>query len=234
MQLLAFAFDQIPAAERSEAFRDRLRMVTDDSALPQNDRAKSPGRDAAFEIHVGAVCAAAKLLPVVWEEPDVTFWLSGVKYGLAAKRLKNARNLRRRIREAVDQINRSHLPGLIALDIGLAFNPENRRVRDVSDAQFLSQYEATFQTIWRRYNPHVQAIMARAKVLGIVVHDYHVRQRGDEWQLAGSTVRIAADARSVAQQREFHKVSTLYVYGLPNQSDASNRPLVVPPIRDGD
>src|SRR5262245_48527311 len=64
MQLLAFAFDQLAEGESTDAYRDRLRKLVSDSVLPQDDRVKSPGRDAAFEIFVGAVCTAAKLLPV--------------------------------------------------------------------------------------------------------------------------------------------------------------------------
>jgi hypothetical protein len=228
MQLLAFAFDQLAATELSDTYRDLLRKLVRDSALPQNDRAKSPGRDAGFEIYVGAVCTASKLLPVAWEEPDVTCVLDGVKHGLAAKRIKNLHNLRQRVSKAVDQIDRSDLPGLIVLDVGLAFNPDNRRIRRMDDVVLWSEYEANFQATWSRYQPHVQRILAHGNVLGIIVHDYHIRQQNDGWQLAGMTTRIPAESRTVEQQRHFNRISTLYTYGLPNQSDASSRPPIFP------
>ena len=228
MQLLAFAFDQLAEIELSDAYRSLLRKLINDSVLPQNDHTHSFGRDAGFEIYIGAVCTAAQLLPVVWEEPDVTCVLDGTKFGLAAKRLKNIRNLQQRVRKAVEQIGRSGLPGLIVLDLSLAFNPNNHRIRQMHEAVFWSEYEKNFLATWHNYQSQVQRIMARADVLGIIVHDYHIRQQEDDWQLAGMTIRIPTEAQSVKRQQNFNRISMLYTYGLPNQTDASNRSLVLP------
>lgn len=189
-------------------YRDLLRKLVNDSVLPQSHRANSPGRDAGFEIYVGAVCTAAQLLPVAWEEPDISCVLDGTKHVLAAKRLKNTRNLRKRVSKAVKQIERSGHPGVIVLDVGLAFNPDNHRIRQMNETVFWSEYEANFNVI--------------------IVHDYHVRQQNDGWQLAGMTIRVPAVSRSEQKQRQFNRLSTLYTYGLPNQSDASNRRLILP------
>ena len=223
MQLLAFAFDQLAGGESSDAYRERLRKLVQDSVLPQDDPMHSPGRDAAFEIHVGAVCTAAKLLPVNWEEPDVSCVLDDTKYGFAVKRLKSLARLRDRVRDAVDQVSRCGLPGVIVLDLALAFNPANRRIRRMHDTVFWSEYEAHVKVTWREHQPKVQEIMARAHVLGIIVHDYHVRQQDDGCQLAGMTIRVPATGQSRAVQTQFDRLSTLYTYGLPNQSDASTR-----------
>ena len=229
MQLLAFAFDQLATMELSDAYRDLLRKLINDSVLPQNDRANSPGRDAAFEIYVGAVCTASRLLPVAWEEPDVTFVLDGTKYCLAAKRLKSIQKLKQRVRKAAEQIEGSKLPGLIVLDLSLAFNPDNRRIRQIHEAVFWSGYKKNFLATWDRYHLQIQKIMAHVdNVLGIVVHDYHIRQQKEDWQLAGMTIRIPAEARSVQQQRDFNRLSTLYTYGLPSQSDDLDIPLILP------
>ena len=228
MQLLAFAFDQLSEGESSDAYRDRLKRLVSDSVLPQDDRTESPGRDAAFEIYVGAVCTAARLLPIRWQEPDVCCVLDDTKYGFAAKRLKSLGQLRKRVRDAVDQIGRCGLPGVIVLDLALAFNPANRRIRRMHDAVFWSEYEANFNVTWSDHQPKVQEIIARANVLGIIVHDYHIRQQNDGWQLAGMTIRVPATAQSQAVQAQFNRLSTLYTYGLPNQSDASSWPLILP------
>lgn len=229
MQLLAFAFDQLAATESSDAYRDLLKKLISDSVLPQNNRTNSPGRDAGFEIYVGAVCTAARLLPVTWEEPeDVTCVLDDTKHGFAAKRLKSIRKLKQRVRKAVEQIDRSGRPGVIVLDVGLAFNPDNHRIRQMHETVFWSEYEANFRATWSEYQPKVQEIMARADVLGIVVHDYHVRQQNDAWQLAGMTIRVPAETRNAVEQRHFNRLSTLYTYGLPNQSDAASRALILP------
>ena len=65
-------------------------------------------------------------------------------------------------------------------------------------------------------------------MLGIVVHDYHVRQLGPDWQLTGMTMRIPNESRSTLDHRLFKTLSTLYTYGLPNQTDSSTRSIILP------
>ena len=228
MQLLAFAFDQLATTETSGVFGDLLKKLVHDSVLPQRDRTHSPGRDASFEIYVGAVCTAAQLLPVEWEEPDVSCVLDNAKFVFAAKRLKSIRSLQKRVSKAVKQIARSGFPGVIVLDVGLAFNPDNHRIRRMHETVFFSEYEANFNATWSEYQSKVQKAMAQSNVLGAIVHDYHVRQQSDGWQLAGMTIRVAAEARSAEEQRQFKRLSTLYTYGLPNQSAATSPSLVLP------
>lgn len=227
MQLLAFSFDQLRDTDKTEAFRSRLELLVEDSVLPQDDAMNSPGRDAGFEVYVGGVCAA-HLSPVAWGNPDVTCQHDGQTYGFEAKRIKNLNNLYSRVRKAVTQIVEANLPGIIVLDLALAFNPENRRLRQMNETIFWADYEANFKATWRRYQSKVQQLMSRGHVLGIVVHDYHVRQHGSDWQLTGMTMRIPNETRPTADQRLFDKLSTLYTYGLPNQSDASARSIILP------
>lgn len=228
MQLLGFAFDQLSQFTFSATYRGLLKRLVHDSLLPQSDRENSHGRDAAFEIHVAGVCAAAQLDPVMFEEPDVTCSFDGIKYSLAAKRLKNIKQLRRRIRKAGEQIDRSGSTGIIMLDLGPAFNPDNHRIRRMPEAVFCSEYATNFNETWSELQPDVQKIISRHRVLGIIVHDYHVRQQDKEWQLAGMTYRVTCEARPRVDQRLFNTLAMLYAYGLPNQSDASTRALFLP------
>lgn len=228
LQLLAFAFDQLKDMSLSPRYLEKLRYLVKDSLLPQNDHKRnSKGRDFAFEILVCAICAAAQLKPVEWEEPDITCSLGGKKYGVAAKRLKNTRNLYDRVDEAVGQIVGSGIPGMIVLDMGLAFNPKNHRLKSMSDSILHSEYQRHFHATWHRHQARVQRSMNADHILGIVVHDYHVRQQSDDWQLTGMTIRVPAAARARAQQREFETLSTLYVHGLPNQSEHRNDSLIL-------
>lgn len=175
LQMLGFVFDHCPSTLRTAAFLERLEKLVSDAVLPQNNRTKSPGRDAAFELFIGAVCVAGKLLPVAWEEPDVTCVWNDVKYGFAAKRIKNLKNLETRIREAVIQVERSGLPGVIVLDATPAFNPENLRLAQMPDTIFRSEYFKNCRATWSEHQSKVQALMARGHILGAVVHDNHVR-----------------------------------------------------------
>lgn len=167
-------------------------------------------------------------LPVLFEEPDVTCTLDGRKYALAAKRIKNIDNLQERIRKAGEQIDRSGLDGIIALDLGPAFNPDNRRFGPMHDTVFFSEYQSNINATWSKHQSKIQKIIARHRVLGIIVHDYHVRRQDHDWQLAGLTNRILAESRSTKEQRLFNRLSTLYTYGLPNQNDESTRSLILP------
>lgn len=228
MQLLAFAFDQLSNKPSSHEYRRLLQKLVSDSVLPQHDRGNSQGRDAAFEVFVGAVCTGAQLQPVNWAEPDVTFTLDDMTYGMAAKRIKNLNNLVKRVKKAVDQIVNTGLPGMVVLDLGLAFNPENKRLRLMSDSIFYAEYEKNLWATWNRYHLPIQKHLARGDVLGIVIHDYHVRPKKEGWQLTGITLRVPSDHATSDQRNLYEKLSTLYVYGLPNQSDATCRPLVIP------
>jgi hypothetical protein len=148
LQLLGFVFDQCASAPPTPGYIERLEKLVDDSVLPQDNRTKSPGRDAGFELYIGGVCTAAQLFPVSWEEPDVTCVWDGVKYGFAAKRIKSINSLEDRIGGAVDQIQRSGLPGIIVLDVGVAFNPDNHRIAQMPETVFWSDYFKHCKATW--------------------------------------------------------------------------------------
>lgn len=228
LQLLGFVFDQCPPALRSPAFLERLNKAVEDPALPQTNRHKSHGRDATFELFVGAICVAAKLLPVAWEEPDVTCVWNSVKYGFAAKRIKNLANVEGRVRKAVEQIERSGFPGVIVLDACPAFNPENLRLAQMPDTIFRSEYFKNCKATWSRYQPKVQDLMARGQVLGLILHDQHVRMQNGQWSLAGMTMTVNAESRSAHDRALFDKLSYLYTHALPDQRDVESDPILLP------
>lgn len=218
LQLLAFAFDQLADTKVTPVYRELLRKLIRDSVLPQHDRGNSQGRDAGFEVYVGAICNAARFLPVSWEEPDVTCHLDQMKLAVAAKRVKNIDRIPERIKKAVEQIDGSGILGLIVLDVGVAFNRNNDRIRNLSDEVFWSEYKARFDITWENLHSKVQAAMSRGNVLGVIVHDYHIRFVDEGPQLTGMTIRVPAEQRPAVDRKLFDRFSTLYSYGLPNQS----------------
>jgi hypothetical protein len=72
MQLLEYVFEQDHARSGHPGLVRLLHKLTDDSALPQDDREQSTGRDTQFELFVAAICQAAGLIPVDYQEPDMT------------------------------------------------------------------------------------------------------------------------------------------------------------------
>lgn len=230
LQLLAFAFDLLGVANPSDAYRQLVRKVVSDSVLPQHDLEHSKGRDAAFELHVGAICTSAQLLPVAFEEPDITCVWNNVRYGFAAKRIKSAKNLLANVRKAVDQILRSAIPGVIVLDTCMAFNPSNTRITEpMPDVLYMDRHFNALRMMWSEYNPEVQRLISRANVLGLIVHDYQVRFQSDrQWALAGMTMIVPAERQTKVEQRRFDALAALYKYAMPNQEDVSEPKVLIP------
>ena len=91
---------QMRAHRDNPKFRDRVRRLLKDSALPQDGGQNTPGRDIQFELYLAAICLNAGLHPVDYEEPDVTCVIDGMKFGIAAKRLKSLSSLEDRVVKA--------------------------------------------------------------------------------------------------------------------------------------
>jgi hypothetical protein len=221
LQLLGLVLHQFGDHPPPGRFRQLLHDAVSDSVLPQQDRELSPGRDAAFELFVGAVCHSAGLAPVTWDEPDVTCVWNGVTYGLAAKRIKSARKLEKNIRDARKQIGRASLPGIIVLDTSLAFNPNNARIEAaIPDDVFGARYGGIVRRLWSRKQRQIQGLFRDLDVRGVILHDHQVRfQTNGEWGLAGMTLTIPALARTHREQRAFDAFATLYTHGMPEQND---------------
>jgi hypothetical protein len=130
MQLLGFVFEQPNPCSALPTFISLVRRMLEDSGLPQDSGAETPGRDAQFELFVAAVCQSAGLEPVGYEEPDVICSLDGVRYAIAAKRVKSLGSLDKRVKKAAEQIQRASLPGIIAVETCVLLNRNNERIYD--------------------------------------------------------------------------------------------------------
>ena len=83
-----------------------------------DEEVNSPGRDTQFELFVRAFLVMGGV-PVWIAEPDLRFRYNGREVGLAAKRVKGSRKLRRRFNDAVDQIERTGHSGFVAVNADL-------------------------------------------------------------------------------------------------------------------
>jgi len=219
MQLLAFIFLQEHWKNRQPKLMGFLKKLTQDPALPENKH--SPGRDTQFEIFVAAVCQAANLNPVDYEEPpDVTCNLRGVKLGIAAKRLKSAAQAHKRIPEAADQIENSKALGVIVFDTTFALNPNNWRAGvPMPDDQFVKLHKLKVDWFLSKYDPQIRVCTQRHGVLGVIVHDHEVRFEPDgSWSLSSMTVDFCT-AKIPSARKLFKDFKTLYVSSLPNHRE---------------
>jgi hypothetical protein len=214
--VLAFVFDVAAANPADQKFRDLVKLALGDSVLPQDNRKQSKGRDFQFELFVAAICQNAGLLPVQREEPDVTCVLQGVKYGLAAKRVKGAGNLHTRISKAGNQIERAHLPGIIVLETSLLFNPNNARItRPMSDDNFGKLHLQALCRCIKKYADRIHEWVGDKGVRGFIFHDQQVRRvdLNGNWCLEGMNLRFPLEHH----QCEFHCFADGYLAGLPNR-----------------
>lgn len=218
MTLLGFVFDQSNAHGDDLHFQSLVKHMLNDSIFPQDNRGQSKGRDTQFELFVAAVCQSAGLVPVEYEEPDVTCTVDGIKFGIAAKRLKNVSNLNRRVKKAAQQIETAQLPGIVALDTCLALNRVNERiVRPIPDDQFVARYKRFFRRFLDNYHRKIYDWVGGKGVRGVVFHDHQVRlQPNGQWGLEGMTFWLSTAHDDEQRNREFSSFKDNYVRGLPN------------------
>lgn len=91
------------------------RAFFQDVAVPADASTHSPGRDQQFELYVAARLHMAGMSPS-FVEPDIRSSLSGWPFVVAAKRAKSRKGLLRQIRGGRDQIERTAIDGVIAVD----------------------------------------------------------------------------------------------------------------------
>lgn len=214
---LEFVFDHLDLQSLGGVVIERLRKTIKDPVLPQDNTELSPGRDTQFELYVAALCSASNLQPVTFEEPDITCMANGVKFGIAAKRLKNATNLEHHARKAAKQIQDCGFPGIIAIDTTIALNRENNRITSkMSDRQCAAIHkEALRRFVHRHYLGILEWVRAK-NVRGIVIHDHQVRFDGD-WILWGMTFWVETTRGNMRRSREAAMFHEAYVRGLANR-----------------
>jgi hypothetical protein len=219
LTLMEFVFDHMKEDDRTDdEFIRRMRQVIDDSILPQNDQQQSVGRNAQFELYIHALCRSAELTPVTFGEPDVRCNVRGITFGIAAKRIKSLSKLKDRVTEAADQIQKSRLPGIIAIDTCIALNPTNQRITiKIPDDEFGAMWnEALRQFTFDNYD-WIQENVRGKGVRGIVIHDHQVRWKDEaDWELVGMTYWIPTTRENKRRAREAAWFYDAYQRGLPN------------------
>jgi hypothetical protein len=192
LQQVAYILDQQHAADGHPGLVERLKVLSLDSALPQLDRQQSKGRNVQFELYVAALCQDAGMLPVDYEEPDITCEMDGTMLGIAAKRIKSEPQIRKRIKEGIEQVTKSKMPGIVAVDTTLSLNPQNLRMFVVlPDEVVMPWYKERMTNFLREYDSKIRKWTKGTPVLGLLVYDSHVRQEPNgEYSWTGMTMRF--------------------------------------------
>lgn len=143
----------------------------------QSAAAQSPGRDAQFELLIGAIhggccteIAAGEAGQADWlVESEVGAWCA------EAKRIHSRKKLFEKITHAGDQIRRTNRRGFIFLDVSLLTDVQDRLVihnpAKASLNEAVGQWRTNFRTSF--YHDMVQAA-GRNQVLAIVIFDWAI------------------------------------------------------------
>jgi hypothetical protein len=110
------------ASPRRAAWDGQLRKLVSGMSIPTPESKHSPAHDFQFESYLAAVSELSGY-DVRFAEPDVVVQGDGHDFGIAAKRPRSKRRIEKNCRKAANQITRSGLPGLVALDVSFVLYP---------------------------------------------------------------------------------------------------------------
>lgn len=192
----------------------RLNDLLLDETLP-HDGVRTRGRDLQAELLVAAACVRAGLLPVSLEEPDVRAEADGQGWRIAVKRVKNQERLDERLRSAVRQADQWDEPGVVFLDVSIAFNPGDDDVtRPLTSQQYRELAARAMGEGIRTFGRQVRQ-RAQAKGVGLVLLFFSCLRRDprDGWRL--ETFLAGVDtATSPEQQRQCREFCHLLGVGV--------------------
>jgi hypothetical protein len=222
---LLFIFEQLGIHRDSPRFRNVVKHLLNDSALPQHDQ-DSPGRDHQFELYLAAICENAWLVPVDYEEPDITCFVDGTKFGIAAKRIKsgNASKLEKHVRKGADQLKQQGLPGIVALDLTLSRNQSNRPIISQIQSQiYLMTVEAKNRQFREKHGDAIHRWVAGTGVRALLVIESTLLLRPDrQWWHEGMLSWVPTMRDDEQADPLFEAFYDGFLKGVPNLEDSGN------------
>ncbi len=210
--MIAFVLNQREEFPQKE-LKAKLRLLVQDSPLPEQAQTSSPGRDAQSELYIAAVCKNAGMNATLGE-PDVIVDLNGQQYGLAVKRLKSESKIKKRFKDAANQIEKSGLPGFIVLDIRQAFNPENTKVQATGNELYTAFRGARKYFVDNHYDKMKEWQRGR-EIRGVIFMD-HIIRLDREWGADSLTYSVNLSQNNQRRTREFDGFIRDFKKGLPN------------------
>lgn len=138
----------------------KLEMMLSGHPIERLD--KNPlARNTQFELFVAAMLRVGGL-DVSFEEPDLRMqFLRNESIGVAAKRLGAAGKLERRVKGAVEQIERSEIRGLVALNLDVLMRDMTPRHEDPEDAG------SDFNRSVQRMHEMIPSLEHQPRVVGV-------------------------------------------------------------------
>lgn len=220
---LMFIFEQLHTHRDNPRFRNVVKHLLNDSVLPQHDK-DSPGRDRQFELYLAAICQNAGLVPVDYEEPDITCFVDGTKFGIAAKRLKssNISQLKNRVRDGANQLKKQGLPGIVALELSLSRNRKNRPIiSQIQSQMHLMIADARNGQFSERHGDTIRRWVAGTGVRAVLVIETTLRLRPDrQWWHDGMLSWVPTTLGDEQADPLFKAFYDGFLKGVPNLEDS--------------
>lgn len=222
MYQLRLIVDEMDAHRKDPRFFASVKKLLQDAAAPQDGNSNSPGRDTQFELYLAAIALRGGMMPVEYDEPDVTCNVEGVRFGIAAKRLKSLERFERRVKEGARQIRGAGLPGIIALDLTIARNPENRSITSGLQSQLSVMIGQTKnQQMFDQHEQNIHRWVANTGVRALLVFEFTFRVSPDSssWIHDGMMCWFPTTKCDESAESELAAFQLHFLEGMPNLND---------------
>ncbi len=156
--------------------------------------------------------------PVGFEEPDITCSIGGKTFGIADKRIKSPEQIKRHIKKAADQIARSNLRGIIALELSLAWNRKNLPIISRLHSQmYVPISVAQARQLFDKYHEDIYRWVRGKGVLAVLVFDFRIRLRPENrWGLDGMSTWLDTTQDDEQGKLEYKLFYDGFLAGVPN------------------
>jgi len=189
--------------EKKHGLEEKLKLILKGSIWPYDRFKKNQAKDTAFEVYTLARFEKAGLEPE-FEEPDVVFKHRGNEFSIACKFIHSEKKLKKNIRKAVKQIERSNKLGIISLCID-EISPHE--VMHNNAAHFDIYLNQIFVEFIKEYSGLLNKIIRSREVIGlimsystsIIIKDINLPAFVGEW---GLNPRCESESSEFANLRE--------------------------------
>lgn len=200
-------------------FLANVERLLKDSAIPQEGNDNTPGRNYQFQMYLAAICLRSNLA-VTHGEPDVTCVAEGIKFAIAAKRLKKFKQLKDRIKDGIDQIERASLPGIIAIDLTMAWNTKNQPVISSIQSQVHEYIAYGKNKLFReRHEADTLRRTMGTNVMAILLFDFTFRLVDEKWKHEGRTSWLSTTHGNPKTEQELRIFQEAFKRGMPHLID---------------
>jgi hypothetical protein len=152
----------------SEKLRLELTRAFHGARLPSSDK-RTEARNIQFQLYLTAWLKHSGFEAYL-EEPDIQFSHDGICYGIAAKRLSSPRQVEKRVREAVHQLERLQLKGFVALSVERLLGTQENRVVAKNVQGLDEAAKELLHRILRKHAAKIQPLLVAPWTLGLITN----------------------------------------------------------------